>query len=40
MQPSTQALCPCGSGKAYETSRFSRLDGRWCYVDGEMHASR
>ena len=28
------------NGRAYklhETSRFERVDGRWLYVDGEMH---
>lgn len=23
--------------KLHETSRFERVDGRWLYVDGEMH---
>ena len=23
--------------KIHETSRFERVDGRWLYVDGEMH---
>lgn len=29
------------NGKAYrlhETSRFERIDGRWYYVDGDIHA--
>ncbi len=23
--------------KLHETSRFERVDGRWLYVDGEIH---
>ena len=26
-------------GVLHERSRFSRVDGRWCYVDGEVRAT-
>ncbi|MFI1463384.1 YchJ family protein [Nocardia carnea] len=27
---------PGGRGRLHETSRFTRVDGAWCYVDGDI----